>query len=65
MAQKRDLEAPAQMWVGMYGDDAPAQIRKWAESPVQSLEAADHLERIAQIAEALLAERRGNRTVAN
>ena len=65
MRRKRDLKAPAEMWVGMYGDEAPARIREWAESPFQSREAADCLERIAQIAEDFLAERRNNRKVAN
>jgi hypothetical protein len=58
MRQMLDLKAPAKLWVRIYGDEAPARIREWAESPFQSREAADCLERIAQIAEAFLAERR-------
>ncbi len=53
------------MWVEMYSDDAPAQIHWSAEAPFQSREAADCPERIAQIAEALFAERQGTRKVAN
>ena len=65
MATKRSLSGPAAMWIGMYGDEAPAKIRDWAQSPIQSEEAADLLERIAQFAEHLLSQRRGNRRATN
>lgn len=54
----QELRYVAEKWIAEFGDVAPRQIRQWAQDQNLEAGAPRFLERIATIAERVLAERR-------
>jgi hypothetical protein len=55
---EQELRFVAEKWIEEFGDVAPRQIRQWAQDQNLEVDAPRFLERIAAIAERMLAERR-------
>lgn len=57
----QELRFVAEKWIEEFGEVAPRQIRQWARDQNLEVGAPRFLERIAVIAERVLAERQGGR----
>lgn len=58
MLTDQELKFVAERWVAEYGDRAPSQIRQWARDQDLEVDAPLFFERVASLAERMLAERR-------
>lgn len=59
----QELRYVAEKWIAEFGDIAPRQIRQWAQDQNLEAGAPRFLERIATIAERVLAERRDGKSL--
>jgi hypothetical protein len=56
MMTEQELKYVAEKWVAEYGDQAPSQIRQWAKDQDLEIDAPLFFERVASLAERLLAD---------
>jgi len=57
MMTDQELKFVAEKWVAEYGDGAPSQIRQWAKDQDLETNAPVFFERVASLAERMLADR--------
>lgn len=65
MMTDQELKYVAEKWVAEYGDRAPSQIRQWAKDQDLETDAPVFFERVASLAERMLADQDGKSRRAN